>query len=97
VTDGGSCDILGTMSWNPQALGPRLTSARDFDLGGEPGLNTQKSDSDRLALGPFELALAGNYNHKIKMGYGRIALGIRMFDVTWSCTSIQCVPMAVLC
>jgi hypothetical protein len=27
----------------------RLTSARDFDLGGEPGLNTQKSDSDRLA------------------------------------------------
>jgi hypothetical protein len=29
----------------------RLTSARDFDLAaGQPGLNTQKSDSDRLAL-----------------------------------------------
>jgi len=79
----------------------RLTSARDFDLAaGQPGLNTQKSDSDRLALGvlsSFELALAGNYNHKIKMGYGRIALGNRMFDVTCLCTSIQCVPMAVLC
>jgi len=24
VTDGGSCDILGTMSWNPQALGSHL-------------------------------------------------------------------------
>jgi len=39
----------------------RLTSARDFDLAaGQPGLNTQKSDSDRLALGllsSFELAL----------------------------------------
>jgi hypothetical protein len=56
-------------SWNHvlEPTSARLTSARDFDLGGEPGLNTQKSDSDRLALGllsSFELALAGNYNHK---------------------------------
>jgi hypothetical protein len=70
-------------------------------LGEKTNLKQKKpSDSDRLALGllsSFELALAGNYNHKIKMGYGRIALGNRMFDVTCLCTSIQCVPMAVLC